>query len=236
MNLADRVVVTTPKMVELYHAAFEIETGKISVIPPMNALEFPSAVKSEKSFGANLNLGYFGSFFKNIREPDVLFHFLEMLQNQERELFRKANIHFYGDGYEKFKIAEKISNLDLPVQIHAKVARPKVLDSINGMDILLHLGNKSDFQIPSKIAEYICSGIPFIHISQTENDPVINLVKSLNWCKVLEWKGAETDLNGIAEFIVEPPKADTGLLAALRMKFGPERLSVAYLELLLAIK
>jgi hypothetical protein len=234
LDLADRVVVTTQKMVELYHAAFEVDKNKIRVIPPLNGLVFPSNFQMETTSCFHLQLGYFGSFFKNIREPEVLLQFLKMLLNLEPGVSAKTSIHFYGEGYEKFKLEENVSSLRLPVHIHSKISRDDLLGAIEKMNILLHLGNKSDFQIPSKIAEYICSGKPFLHISQTDGDPVLPMVQGLNWCKVIHWKGLDTDLTGVAEFIAEAPKADRGLLEALRMKFGPEKLSGAYLELLFA--
>jgi hypothetical protein len=46
------------------------------------------------------------------------------------------------------------------------------------MDVLLHIGNSTDFQLPSKAVDYLSTGKPIVHLSYVESDPFVAFVEA----------------------------------------------------------
>jgi len=201
---AGAVIVTNHGMEKAFRQKWPDLKTPVHVIPPLADLaEIPPA--SEPKEPGPLHFGYFGRFFKNIREPAPLLDFFDRLQAFDNTW----TLHFYGDIFENFlPVFDRYPSLRSRFVFHGLMPREKTALAIREMDRLVLLGNTTSFQLPSKWADYLASGKPVIHLVQTPDDPAIPLAKDLprvlslplytgNWKEVLDlyrnWKAPEGD-------------------------------------------
>lgn len=174
LQSADMVTVTNDGLRKAYLAACPGLKTPMQVIPPVAS---PPAghIDQKKDPASHLHLGYFGSFFPRIREPEPMLRFFEQVS-----LLRKDwTLHIYGAVFENFRpVFDRFPELKPHLQFHATVAREQVVAAMRNMDILVMLGNTTSFQLPSKWADYLVSGRPVLHLLQTPDDPGLDLVKN----------------------------------------------------------
>jgi len=162
LQTADRVVVTNENMRQLF------PQDNIHVIPPLASP--PPAFIPKSAAGAGLQLGYFGAFFRNIREPAPLLRFFENL----RRAAPRWTLHLYGEIFENFwPVFDRFPELKPHLVFHGAVDREAVAAAMQEMDTLLLLGNSTSFQLPSKWADYLLSGKPILHLMQNADDAAL---------------------------------------------------------------
>lgn len=177
----DRVVVTNPGLRQQYEQEMKIPADKIEVVPPVNSIDFGPVQQSPA--GDSIRVAYFGNFFKKIRPPKIILDTIELMDSWMASAKLPVEWHIYGDGYERFKLRSRIQKRGLNIKVHSKLNRSEIAAAMQSMHVLLHLGNATDFQIPSKIAEYICSGKPLLNIQQVENDQALDLLRHYPYVK-----------------------------------------------------
>ena len=198
LKSADHVVVTNSGLEEAYKKAFPGLKTSIQVIPPMASPQ-PNDQNTSIPDPEVLHLGYFGSFFRNIREPGPLLRFLEKnLGNDQRwHLYNKRwhlqskrwhldtqspqkrwHLHLYGSIFEEFwPVFDRFPNLRCHLFFHDTLPRSEVISRMQQMDVLVMLGNTTSFQLPSKWADYLVAGKPVLHLMQTPRDPALSMVE-----------------------------------------------------------
>jgi hypothetical protein len=169
LSSADVATVTVRQAKELYEREFSLPAGKVHVIPPIGSFDglrqknLPLHLPKGK-----IHLGYFGSFFKKIREPEVLLQLLRQVQPSVRE---RWEVHFFGDIFENFlPVFDRYADLKNMLRFHGLVAREAVSDALSQMDVLVNLGNATTFQLPSKCADYLLSGKPVANLCAHDDD------------------------------------------------------------------
>lgn len=174
LQAADLVIVTNEGLKRSYLEAWpEIQTP-LHVIPPV-ASPAGSAPFEKTTPGSHLQLGYFGSFFLKIREPEPMLRFFEQLSRMRKDW----TLHIFGPIFENFQpVFDRFPHLKSHLQFHGTVVREQVVDAMRQMDILVMLGNTTSFQLPSKWADYLVSGRPVLHLMQTPDDPGLEFVKN----------------------------------------------------------
>ena len=65
---------------------------------------------------------------------------------------------------------------------------------INKMHILLSIGNKNTYQLPSKVIEYISLGKPVLHFAEISNDPMYKFEHLFNNLKIINRNTQKEDL------------------------------------------
>ncbi|MBX2890000.1 MAG: glycosyltransferase [Saprospiraceae bacterium] len=115
-----------------------------------------------------LKLAYFGALYASVRTPDVLLDLLEKMFALRPDLKGKIEVHFYGEIFPEFfkKLAAQPA-----IRLHGLRPREEVQAAMRDMDILLNIGNTTDFQLPSKAVEYLAAGRPILNLSYTDDDP-----------------------------------------------------------------
>ncbi|NLE04534.1 MAG: glycosyltransferase family 4 protein, partial [Crenarchaeota archaeon] len=180
LDKVDGISVTTPQTKKLYIETFKIEENKIEVIPPLlNHQE-----KTKNTFFTNyqsqkktIRAVYIGSFRKVNRPPDFLIHLFKDLCNSSID--KKFELHIIGDYSDcKNVIDEARNNLYGCFFTYGVMRHEKALQALNEADVLINIGNKSEFQVPSKLVEYIASGNPIINIQFIENDSSFRFLKN----------------------------------------------------------
>jgi hypothetical protein len=172
LQKADFSVVTNPGAEQLYQEQFPSSSHSLEAIPPIPS---PLGIQPPSSYRLPLegiHIGYFGSFFKSIREPKLLLEILNQLAIHRPEVFQELHIHFFGDIFENFASAFKAyPQLNEHLKFHGMIARKYVIGAMRQMDFLINVGNRSSFQLPSKSVDYLQSGKPVIHLNQHIEDP-----------------------------------------------------------------
>lgn len=171
-KLADSISVTTEGTKKLYEKYFSTFGNKISVIPPLLKLNYNDIYNFDLGLDlSKTHIGYFGSFFKHIREPDGFLMLLKRIFPEFPELKDQIIVHFFGEISEYFiRKIEKHKNLQNNIILYGLVPREAIPNIVSQMHFLLNISNKSNYQLPSKSVDYLASRRPIINIHSIKKD------------------------------------------------------------------
>jgi hypothetical protein len=170
LESADAVAVTTDALRAKYRDLFgQLAVARVRVIPPL-LHPIPAISPSPISAGAAsaIKVGYFGALYAPTRTPDIFLELLAQTHAHRPALAARLEVHFYGEVFPEF--LEKLEQRP-EIRLHGLRPRAEVQAAMCAMDILLNIGNKTDFQLPSKAVEYLASGRPILNLSAVEPDP-----------------------------------------------------------------
>ncbi len=109
-----------------------------------------------------------GLIYLGIRDPQYTIRLFN-------ELGKDSNIKLHLYGPSKSDVPYKCSN---SIEFHDKVNMEEAQKIIQNADFLVNIGNKMNNQIPSKIFEYISTGLPIINICKNRDCPTIKLLNN----------------------------------------------------------
>ncbi len=169
---ANTIVLTNLGAFQRYDAAFPGFRHKMRLIPPLWALPKAAAgftlPRPSKSV---IHLGYFGSFYSRIRTPEPFLHLLEALLQDEPAWSQLLVANFWGALEPEFlRMFTQYPALKPMLALHGLVSREETTAAMQSVDILLHIGNTTDYHLPSKSVDYLFSRKPIIHIATTPRD------------------------------------------------------------------
>jgi glycosyltransferase involved in cell wall biosynthesis len=168
---ADLVSVTTESTKERYADLFPESAKKIHVIPPILSLTDTGICSAPIFCNDNvIRLVFVGTLYKSIRAPDFLLKLFQFLT--KNCLSKKLEMHFWGtvENCEESFLPYKMLLGD-NIFIHGVAGRTEAIHAMREASILVNIGNQTDYQLPSKIIEYMSTG-----------KPIINLIKNVNDC------------------------------------------------------
>ncbi len=184
LETADVVTVTTEATLRKYREQFGgTAIAKMWVVPPLlvtstinnqqssivnSPISTPLILPAGTSVKVGIKIGYFGAFYAPTRTPDAFLDLLAQTFALCPDLRGRLEIHFYGEIFPEF--FEKL-NAEPAIRLHGLCSRIEVWKAMQEMDILLNIGNTTDFQLPSKAVDYLASGKPVLNLSYVENDP-----------------------------------------------------------------
>ncbi|MCK6694746.1 MAG: glycosyltransferase [Thermoanaerobaculia bacterium] len=175
LEQADSVVVTHPAAATAYRSVFGAVAQKISVIPPLlhPAWEMNEPEAGPQNAAATpaervVNIGYFGAFYAPVRTPDAFLDLLEKTFRLRPDWQGRLQVHIYGDIFPEFW--DKL-NRQPAIRLYGLRSRGEVRAAMRQMNVLLNIGNVTDYQLPSKAVEYFASGKPVVNLSNVQNDP-----------------------------------------------------------------
>lgn len=150
-------------------------------------------------FGSGAHAVYVGTLSAGVHEPRLLTDLFEGYVRREGE---RLMLHAFcmGDGVGVVREAEGRYPGD--IELCDPLPRSELLDAYASADILVSVGNNNTDQNVRKIAEYITTGKPILHIACREDDPVIPDIERYPLGLVLS-AGDDTGTNQdrLAEFI-----------------------------------
>lgn len=174
LEQADAVVVTTALAKAQYSSAFGSAVVRhMHVIPPLlhpapdglRQRAFPN--REGISPATTFKIGYFGAMYAPVRTPYAFLDLLEATLERLPDTKSRLEVHFYGEIFPEFYEALRQQPL---VRLHGLQSRETIRAAMQEMDALLHIGNQTSFQLPSKAVEYAASGKPVLNLSYTETD------------------------------------------------------------------
>lgn len=175
LEKADAVTVTHPAAAAAYRSRFGDLAQKISIIPPLlhPAWEMEAHDNEWQNPAANpadqlINIGYFGAFYAPVRTPDAFLDLLEKTFRLRPDWQSRLRVHFYGEIFPEFW--DKLRRQPA-IRLYGLRPRAEVRVAMRQSDILLNIGNLTDYQLPSKAVEYFASGKPVVNLCYVQNDP-----------------------------------------------------------------
>lgn len=233
LEKSDAQRVTTTATLLKYREIFgEQSVRNMQVIPPLlkqnTVAPAASGILSEAE---TIRLGFFGALYAPIRTPDAFLDLLAQVFALQPEWQKRLQVHWYGEVFPEFY--EKLSRFP-NITLHGLRSREEVHTAMQDMDVLINIGNITDFQLPSKAVDYLASGKPVLNLSYTKFDPFADFFGDNNLIfnvKVVDGKLAPPDVLRWLRWL-ETPKLppDSGALEERLAPFRTEAIGEAYLR------
>ena len=235
-SFVEKLVIKKSKFITLTNENVKHEflnffnSNKYVIIPP-----FFNRIYSTKNYIKNniyfehdkINIVYSGTLYSKIRNP--LF-FLDFIKKINLNLDKKIVIHFFGNIGDCNYLLNYDSDL---IKIHGGVSLPELILIIKQSTLLLNIGNKSTYQLPSKIFEYMISQKPILNLIYDTTDLTIPILHkynaSINIINTKLYMNANE--KEIIQFLLFPNKVDTKYLKDITDKYSIESVSNMYLNL-----
>ena len=232
---ADRVAVTNERTSERYIEFFGFHLAdKIHVIGPLvdySFLDSPSGIAKNYD---EISLMFAGNLVNPVRKPDIFLSWaLGLLVAWNG---RKPKIFFdiYGDSaLNLHKYLPKEKSLE-GLRLHGQIPKTNVVDAMKRADILVNCGNITDYQLPSKIYEYMATGKPIINFVLNPKDTSVHAMK--NYPSVLNVLAEEADHDAVVRFIESqmrhPVLEDSNRCIDIVQSYSTISIADRYLEVL----
>ena len=143
-----------------YARLFPEAAGKVRVIPPLLA---PAALDPAPVFppDGTLRLVFSGNLYARVRSPAFALALFAAL----RERGTRVELHFFGNVRQCWdSFAPYLDQVDRTLFLHGVVDRERALRALRDADVLVNLGNRTEYQLPSKTVEYVASGKPVLNL------------------------------------------------------------------------
>jgi hypothetical protein len=170
----DRILVTNQRLKENFLAQYpSLRRDRITVLTQGFDYEFWKEKDVTRIYRKKLRLVYTGTFYRGERDPSELFRALGKIQEKDVELIIAGrNDDFVADARRLGLLGNKVTFLGYL----------RYEDSIrvqNEGDVLVHIGNKSQNQVPGKIYEYLGARKPILAIFKNPDDESKDLILRL---------------------------------------------------------
>ncbi len=163
------VTVTAPAVRERYLSAFPEAAAKIVVIPPLYAPPPRAAAVAVFPVDGRLRLLWVGTLYRAVRDPRPLFELFRRLC--AGSLGDRVELHLMGDTGDCGEIVESARrSFDGRLIVHGIVPRATALAAARQVACLVNIGNATESQLPSKLAEYAASGRPILNLEGSDAD------------------------------------------------------------------
>ena len=170
-ELSDSISVTNNRAKQKYEALFQESAHKLSVIHPMfsdyeNNRTLDLVLDNDK-----MHIGYFGSFYEKVRSPEPLLEFLDYIREHDIDKLQKYHFHFFGQ-QSRFSIPifDTYPELKPYISLHGFYDRDISISAMTQMNVLLNVGNSTDYHLPSKVVDYLYMNKPLINIKSIDRD------------------------------------------------------------------
>ena len=202
VELSDRFIFVTKANRDDYVASYNIPREKTFIVTrgydeeqykDIKAKSNPKMINREK-----INFVYAGEIFSKLRDVRPFIEALNTIKENNKELFNKLNILFFGN-IDNEEIKNKLINVE-NVNVLSRIPYNEALGYMLNSEVLLLFGNKNSKQIPAKIYDYFgADGLIFVILGDA-NDPIKDVVCNKEKCIVVN-NNPEEILEGINKII-----------------------------------
>tara|TARA_B100001093_G_scaffold382820_1_gene368394 strand:- start:1964 stop:3187 length:1224 start_codon:yes stop_codon:yes gene_type:complete len=188
-QMADKIIFTHTEASKLHMDKFQIDSSKLVIGHPISLIDENIIESSNKYAYIDLpiKIGYFGIFTDGVRDP---YNYLNTVASSFKEEFH--HYWFINDASIKyFSSLINSSNHKFKTMIPREDA---LNEMINNFHILLSIGNKNNYQLPSKVIEYISLGKPVLHYAEISSDPMYRFESLFKNFKIIDKNTRENDV------------------------------------------
>lgn len=235
---ANAITVTTQQTQTIYADHFAESASKLSVIPPL--LSPLSRDDSSEPFfpqDDKLRFVFAGQMYGTVRRPEFLLSVFSALL--KTPLCERVELHFIGNvslSSDAFQAYSEL--LGKKIFLHGSVDRSRAMQAMREAAVLVNVGNKTLYQLPSKVVEYASLGKPILNLAQIAHDSSSEFFSTYPAALCLtdeDGSGVptETHLQALYQFISSPPPAvDSAWLSNWLQPYQLENIAAAYQKLL----
>ena len=230
-KLSNAVTVTNLDTKIKYIEALNLPRNTITVIGPMLSIDHKQlSVNAENSKKDIISILFYGTLYNDIRNPEYAIILFSKLREYCPEIDLRFNI--YGNIYGCEYLFEKY-NYDW-INYYGYYDREKLVSIIQESDVLLNIGNITEYQLPSKIIEYAATGLPIINIKYISSDSSERFLANYSSVMNLDSRLSidKNILQKVAHFINNASRVETKDIAQIIQPYTLESISNQYLKLL----
>lgn len=198
VNLSDRFIFVTKVNRDDYVNSYNIPIEKTFIVTrgydekqykEIKEKSNPKLIEKEK-----INFVYAGEIFSKLRNVNPFIDALNVIKNENIDLYNKLNIMFFGN-IDSDEVKNKLNFID-KVSVSPRIPYDEALGYMLNSQVLLLFGNKNSKQIPAKVYDYFgAEGLIFVILGD-ENDPIKDVVKNKEKCIVVN-NNVDEIVNGI---------------------------------------
>ena len=198
VNLSDRFIFVTKANRDDYVNSYNIPIEKIFIVTrgydekqykEIKEKSNPKLIEKEK-----INFVYAGEIFSKLRNVNPFIDALNVIKNENIDLYNKLNIMFFGN-IDSDEVKNKLNAID-KVSVSPRISYDEALGYMLNSQVLLLFGNKNSKQIPAKVYDYFgAEGLIFVILGD-KNDPIKDVVKNKEKCIVVN-NNVDEIVNGI---------------------------------------
>ena len=198
VNLSDRFIFVTKANRDDYVNSYNISIEKTFILTrgydekqykEIKEKSNPKLIEKEK-----INFVYAGEIFSKLRNVNPFIYALNVIKNENIDLYNKLNIMFFGN-IDSDEVKNKLNVID-KVSVSPRIPYDEALGYMLNSQVLLLFGNKNSKQIPAKVYDYFgAEGLIFVILGD-ENDPIKDVVKNKEKCIVVN-NNVDEIVNGI---------------------------------------
>lgn len=207
---ANAISVTAEAAKDKYAQVFPEAANKLHVIPPLfrppgsssaRPILFPAEGK--------IRLVFVGTLYRDIRSPETLLLLYSRLL--KTDLADKLELHFFGSIGDCGSLFDQYADLNgRKIFLHGLVERDTAMQAMKEADILINIGNRTIYQLPSKLIEYVSLGKPILNITNVEHDSstdFLRLYPVVFGVTKERIRHCPDEVEKVKEFIASPPLA-----------------------------
>lgn len=234
MHASKRISVTTLETAKEYSNYLEVKEAWFKLIPPLvKAITLKDGPKTQTVNPETLQLVFAGTLYSKIRNPRHLLELVEAVRNSD--LSRKLILHFYGpinDCAHEFEPYKEAINDWL--FIHGTVDKSSLMSIYETADVLVNIGNATTYQAPSKVIEYLSTGLPILNSYSVQKDSSKSMLDSYPAAlSIYQERGVTKEVVGeVIEFLEKKHSINSDLINQLIKPYQCETIAASYLELL----
>lgn len=193
LNSVDHIVVNAESVRNHFLKLYSLKPEIITVI--QNGIHIDVS-KIRKTKSDTIRLSYIGNTYEGIREaiPELE----ALLRLTILDTSHKYLIQLFGKQY--FKVIEWCEKNPGLICISYCKNEEDLIEAYSKTDLLINFANKNNPGLPSKLEEYIASGLPVINFYYTEHDPS-RLFLNSNTSLAYSCNLNAPDLQALKEFI-----------------------------------
>ena len=198
VNLSDRFIFVTKANRDDYVNSYNIPIEKTFIVTrgydekqykEIKEKSNPKLIEKEK-----INFVYAGEIFSKLRNVNPFIDALNVIKNENIDLYNKLNIMFFGN-IDSDEVKNKLNVID-KVSVSPRIPYDEALGYMLNSQVLLLFGNKNSKQIPAKVYDYFgAEGLIFVILGD-ENDSIKDVVKNKEKCIVVN-NNVDEIVNGI---------------------------------------
>ena len=198
VNLSDRFIFVTKANRDDYVNSYNIPIEKTFIVTrgydekqykEIKEKSNPKLIEKEK-----INFVYAGEIFSKLRNVNPFIDALNVIKNENIDLYNKLNIMFFGN-IDSDEVKNKLNVID-KVSVSPRIPYDEALGYMLNSQVLLLFGNKNSKQIPAKVYDYYgAEGLIFVILGD-ENDSIKDVVKNKEKCIVVN-NNVDEIVNGI---------------------------------------
>lgn len=192
MNNSDYLIFNSINILESYITQFPFIKDKTCIIPNGSSINFE---KLKSKIHDGLVFSYFGSTYEPIRSGI-----------REIEILKQVNIDILKQNIKMEiilagKLDKKVCSLaDRSIKIFNQLDESRLIQLYETTDFLFSLANINYEGIPSKISEYLASGLPLIIFTYDESDRNLNQIREFP--RVFIYNIENTEITKLVQWIL----------------------------------